>query len=183
MAGMNVDWPQPYEGIHGTDRDDWLLSLDERAIPHRDALLAMAGHLRSATLVGHPAPLVEDMGRRIEHPQPGDLVAEATSAMYKRRRGPEGLDDRIKGLGILLARRHEWSVTDQEWERFCDEERAVSTDPGVLELITSLDNRTHEDVIYIQYGPAAVDIARWANAEVICLPVQVASFSAVSVPR
>ena len=166
-------WPQPHEGITGTNRDGWLLSLDERAVPHREALIMMARHLRGATLVGNPAPVVRRMGERLIRPQPGDLVV-SDEVLHGRR----DLDSRIKGLGIFLAGRREWAETDAEWEAFCEEERAASSlTPDDLTLICSEENRCTDTVYYIQYGPAAGDVCRWSNSSCTVLPVQVDSFA------
>ena len=158
-----MTWPQPYEGITGTDRDDWLLSLDERAVTHRDALIAMARHLHRATLVGNPAPVVRAMGDRLRAPEPGDLVVEASRVIY----GRTDLDTRIRGFGILLARRKEWCCTDEQWIAECE---AEGWDPVTEERMT-------DKAIYIQYGSSAGDIYRWHNADIVVLPVQVDSFS------
>jgi hypothetical protein len=171
MTGAS--WPQPYEGIRGEDRDDWLLSLDERAVAHREALIAMAAHLRTATLVGQPAPVVRRISDRINAPQPGDLAV--TVEVLAGRRDP---DDRLTGFGIYLAGRREWAATDAQWQAFCAQEAAVSSDPGTLELICSDDNRATDSVFYLQYGPAAGDICRWHNSEAVVLPVLTGSFSA-----
>jgi hypothetical protein len=168
---VTTTWPQPHEGITGADRDDWLLSLDEQAVPHREALIMMARHLRGATLVGNPAPVVRRMGERICRPQPGDLVV-AAEVLHGRR----DLDSRTKGLGIFLAARREWAETDAEWGAFCEEERAAFS-PDDLALICSEENRCTDDVYYIQYGPAAGDVCRWSDSSCTVLPVQVDSFA------
>ena len=160
----DLRWPQPHQGITGTDRDDDLLSLDMRAVAHRDALIAMARHLSAATLVGDPAPVVRAMSDRIRHPEPGDLVVETSRVIYGRC----DLDTRIKGFGILRASRREWYSTDEQWAAECEAEGwDVAT-----------EERTTDTAIYIQYGSAAADICRWENAEVMSLPIQVSSFSA-----
>lgn len=171
-----MTYPQPREGIHGTDMaDSWLLSLDEQAIPHREALLNLALHLRTAIMVGNPAPVVRRMGDRMRHPQPGDLAC-STDVLY--RRDP---DDRLKGLGIFLGEREEWATTDAEWRSFCNHERAHwAGDPDADEmtaLTTSLDNRARDRAYYLQYGPSAADICRWTNSEAMMIPVTAGSFS------
>jgi hypothetical protein len=158
--------PQPHEGITGTDRDDDLLSLDERAVVHRDALIVMARHLRTATLVGQPAPVVRRMSERLDHPEPGDLVVTA-EVMY----GHRDLDTRIKGLGIYLAGREEWDSTDVQRAAWCEEERTAGGDPEA-------EGRLADRAFYIQYGPAAGDVCRWTNSRVVVLPVQIGDFSA-----
>jgi hypothetical protein len=104
------------------------------------------------------------MGDRIRQPEPGDLVVETSRVIYGRC----DLDTRIKGFGILLAKRREWHSTDEQWADECARE---GWDPAAEERMT-------DTAIYIQYGSAAIDICRWENADVITLPVQVSSFSA-----
>jgi hypothetical protein len=157
-----MTWPQPHEGITGTDQAGWLLSLDEQAIPHREALIAMARHLHAAVLVGDPVPAVRRMSERICHPEPGDL-AVAVEVMYGRR----DPDTRLRGFGILLARRKEWASTDAQWAAEC---LAENWDPATEERFTG-------NVYYLQYGPAAGDICRWHDSRPAGLPVQAESFS------
>jgi hypothetical protein len=159
-----MTYPQPHEGITGIDRNDDLLSLDMHAVAHRYALIAMARHLSTATLVGDPAPVVRAMGDRIRRPEPGDLVVETSRVIY----GQTDLDTQIKGFGIFLARRLEWSSTDAQWAGECAEE---GWNPVTEERMT-------DTAIYIQYGSAAAAICRWENAEVITLPIQISDFSA-----
>lgn len=102
------NYPQPHEGIAGTDRDDDLLSLEEAAVPRRLMMGGMAKCLRDAVLVGNPAPVVTRMWQRMKTPVPGDLVIE-TSTFYRRDE-----DDRIKAMGILVDHRTEWWQTDEE---------------------------------------------------------------------
>jgi hypothetical protein len=150
-------YPQPHEGITGTDRgDSWLLSLDWAAQPHRNALIAMARHLRTATMVGQPAPIVADMYERITHPQVGDLVVETSTGMHSQ-------DPKIStpGLGYLLARRTEWAHIDAEWAQVADEYG---------------DERPTDLVWYVQYGPKPTDVFRWHNAGFLAVPIDVASF-------
>jgi hypothetical protein len=180
---MTGNWPQPYEGIAGDDAS-WargLLSLDEDAVPYRDALLVLTRHLGTATLVGGPAPVVRRMGDRMRHPRAGDLVASSYALMS---RDP---DTRIKGLGVLLCpERREWAETDAQWEARCAAERAAIlgnsdyTPEEADDLITAItgeDNRATELSYYIQYGPAAGDICRWHNDDCVMVPVSAVSFS------
>lgn len=164
-------WPQPHEGICGTDRPGWLLSLDEEAVPFRDAIIILARHLDTATLVGNPAPVVKRMSDRMRHPQTGDLVV---TNMAQVTRDP---DTRLKGLGVLIQpERREWAETDAEWAAFCAEEIALSPEPETLALITSEENRGTDTAFYVQYGPAAIDVCRWTNEEATMVPVDVRSF-------
>lgn len=145
---------QPREDVaNGTNRDDLLLSLDESAAPHRNALIGMARLLYKTTLVGNPAPLVEDIHKRISSPRPGDLVVEL-SVLYTR-----DPDKRLKGLGILLERRTEWHHTDEAWAATVAE-GAVHPD----------DERFTDEAWYVQYGPSAEDICRWTDCTFITLP-------------
>jgi hypothetical protein len=162
---MTGTWPQPFEGIHGTDylSGHWLLSLDERAVPHREALIAMAHHLRTATLVGNPAPVTRRICDRLRQPEPGDLVV--TTEVMHGRRDP---DDRLKGLGVFLAGRKEWAETDAQWEAY---------KAGNEDWVTDEDRWT-DTVFYIQYGPDPGDICRWHNSEAVVLPVDIGGFGA-----
>jgi hypothetical protein len=147
---------QPREGITGTDRSgDDLLSLDLRAVAHRDALIAVVRHLRTAVGVGNPAPVVERMSARMRSPQPGDLVIEPTMS------GPRcDLDTRIKALGYLIEKRVEWWDTDEEWEQIKAQENLAG------------DEERQTDVAwYVQYGPSPEDVCRWVNCEFIAVPI------------
>lgn len=151
---------QPHEDVRGVQRDSDLLRIDEESVPHRDALIAMARHLQSATLVGNPAPLVADMYQRITHPQIGDLVVE-TAALYRWRKP----DDRLKSLGYLLEHRTEWCHTDAEWAA------AVAEGPWDEE-----DNRPTDHAWYVQYAPNPEAVCRWVNCSFLVLPITIDSF-------
>lgn len=148
---------QPREDITGTLLTDDLLSLEESAVAHRDALINMARLLWNAVLVGEPAPVVKEMLARIRSPRPGDLVVEH-SVLY--RRDP---DTRMKGLGILIETRHEWATTDDEWA-------ARLADPEELGLLEDEDRSTDE-AWYVQYGPNPEDVCRWVDCEFFALPL------------
>ena len=145
---------QPHEDVAGVQRDDDLLSLEESALAHRDALIAMAKHLKSTTLVGNPAPIVEEVHHRITHPRIGDLVMEV-SAPYRKE-----VDTRVKSLGILVERRYEWWETDEEFERLKAEDPPSYTEA----------DRMTDEAWYVQYGPDPKDICRWTNCEFVALP-------------
>ena len=148
---------QPHEGVAGIDRDDWLLDLDMRALPHRDALASVAYNLQQASLVGNPAPIVKRIWDRISKPKIGDLVVESTYWFPNRDE-----DHRAKSLGILVAKRSEWACSDDEWAKTVAEE-----DPE----ITAMEGRPIEsDAWYIQYGSKAADICRWSNCTFIAIP-------------
>lgn len=150
---MEVTLKQPREDVAaGVDRDDDLLSFDESAVAHRDALIGMARLLHSATLVGDPAPVVVKLYERITKPCPGDLVVEL-SAMYSH--DPV---KRIKALGILIEKRQEWYDTDEEWADLVAE-GAVYAD----------EDRRTDTAWYIQYGSAAGDVCRWTDCDFMAL--------------
>lgn len=140
---------QPWEGIDGTSRTTSLLSLEDDATEHREALMRMAQHLRLSCVVGNPAPRVSQLWERVSHPQPGDLVVEVSRAVWR-------LDH--QGLGILLAHRDEWTERDEEW---------AGSDAASF----GEDNRVHQDYWYIQYGNDHRDIARWENCEFMAVPI------------
>lgn len=145
---------QPREDVaSGTDRDDALLALDGSAEAHRFALIGIARLLYKTTLVGNPAPIVEDIYKRLTTPQPGDLVVEL-SVLYTR-----DPDKRLKGLGILLEKRTEWHDTDEAWAAAVAE-GAVYPD----------DERFTDEAWYVQYGPSAEDVCRWTDCSFIALP-------------
>lgn len=147
-------WKQPREDVTGADRDDYLLSLDDQAIAHREALRAMAFHLQTACMVGNPAPIVTRMSDRIRNPRPGDLVVESST---RYRHDP---DSRLKAFGILLEHREEWWETDAEWEAYKAEDGTI----------TDEDRRT-DRAWYVQYGPDPGDVYRWVNCSFVVVPV------------
>lgn len=137
-------WPQPWEGIKGSVRDDSdLLSLEAAAVPRRRMMVAMALDTYRATLAGNPGPVAAAIGRRMRNPQAGDLVVEVTGA---REPGSEE-----RGFGVLLACRREWRSSDEDWARMPGGEHARSTC----------------DVSYVQYGPGAEDVERWMDGQFI----------------
>lgn len=152
---------QPREDVTGTLRnDDDLLSLDDRAMPVREALIALARHLTTATMVGNPAPVVDRMGSRIRRPVVGDLVVEATTIMRRRRPG----DDWYRGFGYLVEHRTEWMHTDEEWQQV----RAEWD-----------DERPSNEAWYVQYGPQHEDVCRWTNADFYLVPISQLAFADV----
>lgn len=150
---------QPREGIVGLERDDFLLSLDDKAIAHRDALIAMARHLHTASLVGDPAPVVQRIYERIKHPQPGDLVVEWSMGV----RGDT--DTRLKAFGILIEHRNEWWETDEEWA-------ALKVADGDL----GEDDRMVDHAWYVQYGNDPEAICRWTNCDFLAIPTDPREF-------
>lgn len=167
---MTKNWPQPYEGIAGTRREDDLLSLEDAAIPRRLMMAGLADCLWGAVLVGNPAPVVSRMSERIMNPQPGDLVL-VTDSRYRDE------DTRIKGFGILLAHRTEWMQTDEELAASIAEMRAdetLSKDWGekYIAALESGEERTADEAWYVQYGPEPGDICRWMNCSLIAVPTE-----------
>lgn len=132
-----------------------ILSLEDEAMPARRAIAALSWHLRQATLVGRPAPIVHEMEERTRTVRPGDLVVESTQGYYAAdaERG-----DWYRGIGVLLLTRREWVSTDDEWAA----ERAME---GYGD-----DERIADERIYIQYGPSPDDVCRWENCEFRMVP-------------
>lgn len=152
---------QPREDVQGALRtDDDLLSLDERAMPVRKAIVVLARHLSTACMVGNPAPVVERMGARLRSPQVGDLVVESTTAMRQRN------DDWYRGFGYLVEHRREWWHTDEDWAH------ATAEDPGAWG-----DERPTDEAWYVQYGPQPEDVCRWTNADFLVIPIDVGTFN------
>lgn len=127
----------------GVDRADPLLSLEDDAQHVRRALLTMARHLWSTTLWAHSAPLGVEQFDRMRAPRPGDYVAEHSAAF----RAAAGHDTGrwYHGFGVLIEARRESA-------------------PGVVDAAGG-------EVFYVQYGPAAEDVVRWENAEMLAIPL------------
>lgn len=147
------DLPDHHAGIQGVDRADDLLSLEDSALAHRDALTTVAFHLHGAMLVGNPAPKVRGMWERVREPQIGDFVVEVTRGHYSK-----DPDLRRKAFGVLLATREEYTTTDAQW----------------AELIAEYpeeDERLTDTAWYIQYGSAGRDVCRWTNCRFYMVPI------------
>lgn len=170
MEKTTVQLPVPREGVAGSPRTDWLLELDTEAMPHRDALAAMAFHLQRATLVGTRAPIVQQMWDRISAPRVGDLVVESTYYFPNR-----DMDHRAKSLGILLAHREEWAQTDEEWAAEAEADRACNRENG-YEPDLGIERARETDAWYIQYGNDAVDVCRWTNCTFYAIPTDFREF-------
>jgi hypothetical protein len=95
-----------WDGVAGTERTSFLLSLEDDATEHREALMRMAATLRRTCLVGNAAPIVQTVWDRVSVPKVGDLVVECSRAVYR-------LD--YQGFGILLAHRFEEDSCDDVW--------------------------------------------------------------------
>ena len=152
---------QPHEGVVGADREDWLLDLDMRALPHRDALASLAFHLQTASCVGNAAPNTKRVWDRISKPQVGDLVVEYTYWFPNR-----DVDHRAKSLGILVEKRVEWACSDEEWARW------EAEDPEAYDG----ERPVERDAWYVQYGSAAADICRWTNCMFLAVPIEPREF-------
>lgn len=152
---------QPHEGITGVARlGNPLLSLDDTDLPIQAALITMARHLSTATLVGNPAPVVQRMSARLRNPRPGDLVIETSNAQAMRFPGWR------RGFGYLVDKRREWWDTDDEYARLLSEGDYDANDP-----------RPVDTAWYVQYGPAPVDVCRWTNCSFMVIPIDEDTFS------
>lgn len=127
----------------GAYRDDPLLSLEDPQATRR-AILTLARRLWSATLMAHRAPAGVELLHRMRSPRSGDYVAEHGAAV--RATAGWDPDDWYHGLGVLIEARRERDV------------------PGV-------EDQNGWEVFYVQYGPAADDVCRWENAEMIAVPL------------
>lgn len=176
-------FPQPHEGISGTDRGhDDLLSLEEAAIPRRHLMAGMARCLRQAVLVGNQAPIVARMWERMQAPVSGDLVVEVSS--FGRRACTEG-------MGILLAHRHEWWQTDEEWAAELEKEREAHEEflrgphsrPGDGPFDPARHERLTDHAWYVQYGPRPEDVCRWVNCQFLTVLSSPADYAAIAGTR
>lgn len=163
MTIPTLTYPDHHEGIAGRQLDpDGLLSLDERALPCRLTLMAVAQHLRRACMVGQPAPIVARMEDRTRAVQLGDLVVEVTVGLSPRT----DRDRRVKAFGYLVAHRDEWSDSEADWKAFAQEDPEWAFP----------DNRATDHAWYIQYGPDPADVCRWTNCQLMMVPVDLDMF-------
>lgn len=155
-----MSWPQPHENVSGIDRTrDDLLDLSEPALARRILMIEMAEKIYWLTLWAPHTPERKADFDRMKNPRMGDLVIEVTSMRRLRDIG-----SRVDGFGILLGQRTEWASADKHWEA----RKAESAAGG--HALTDEDRIT-ETAWYVQYGSAAGDICRWANADFIAVPV------------
>lgn len=84
-------------------------------------LIAAGLLLQRTTLVGNPAPVVDQISERMRNPQPGDLVWE-TSTSLRSLRDPAWAE---KALGWFVERgqspwasREEWARDECEWREY-----------------------------------------------------------------
>lgn len=151
---MTRTYPQPREGVRGTDRSgELLLSLAESSYAHRRAIAMLTTNLHRACLVGNPAPSVRKMYERMTSPRLGDLVV-VLDATYNRR------EDVFRGLGYLLVDREEWYETNAEWEMI----KKTELETG---YVMGDDERMTDRARYVQYGTSELDVCRWVNCTVI----------------
>lgn len=155
-----MSWPQPHEGVSGVDRTrDDLLSLEKAALARRVIMIDMAEKIYRLTLWAPHTPERAAEFSRMKNPRMGDLVMEVTIMRAFR-----DIETRASGFGILLGERTEWSSTDEQWNAYVAESAAEG-------LALTEEDRVTETAWYVQYGPAAGDICRWANADFIAVPV------------
>lgn len=156
-------YKQPFEGIIAADLPSAsILALDDVSLAHRRNLLILAQGFKNAVSVGNPAPVVKKLQDRMYRPSPGDWVMEM-GTRHAIDRGNEG----FRGTGILLEVRREWMDSDEEWNELLAS--------GEYNLVD--DERPHQKVWYIQYGPRGgvaptADICRWTNADFFAIPVE-----------
>lgn len=152
-------FPEHHEGVAGTQRDDYLLQLDDKATTHREAIRAAGFHAYRA-LISPRSAFAQEMADRIRNPRIGDLVVEWTTVF---RSDP---DTRLKSLGFLVAKREEWSTTEAAWTA------AKAGGDGTTDA-----DRYTETVWYVQYGPSPRDICRWVNCEFLAVITDVREFT------
>lgn len=162
-------WPEPHAGVSGTDRDDDLLDITDRALARREIIIRIGGALHDALLVGNPAPRVKRMYDRLgrDRSRIGDLVVEM-SALHGR-----DVEAAAKGFGILVAERTEWASTAAQWDEVIEEERRYHDEAGYESEFDPADlgPRQTDHAWYVQYGPKAGDVCRWTNCSFVSLPL------------
>lgn len=159
---------QPHEGVIGK-KNPVLLNVSDEALAMRDIIIGLGHHLRSATLVGNPAPRVQRMYARITNPQPGDFVVEETRGLITRDQ-----ELRAKSSGILLLHRDEWWQTDEEFEKDLRENIEAEAQYGGTteeDIEQMRADRAVDHAWYVQYGPRPADICRWTNCSFIAIPM------------
>lgn len=139
-----VALPQPREGIAGRSRpDDAALQSQELSV----IIGRLTTRLYRASI--GPSENQRQLFEQLTHPQPGDLVVIADAFASRN-----DLDSQDKAVGYLLAIREEWAQTDEVWAA----EEAVE-DEG--------DRLIEDHAVYVQYGPAVIDVCRWTNCQVL----------------
>ena len=143
---------QPYEGVTGRARsaEDPLLTP-----AGSDLVLQLVKPLYRASLSATPncQELHSQLTNAVRVGQP----VAVHDAMYFRR----DQDARWKAVGYLLQEREEWATTDSQWQV---DLRNGDADPD--------ERGVERDAWYLQYGPAAEDVCRWTNCQVLALPLE-----------
>lgn len=146
-------WPQPNEGIVGTDRsDDLLLDTTESALGMRKTIMFLTYNLHRATFHGK--------GSQMENPIVGDLVV-VTDWLPQIDHFEEKMpiERVIRSLGYLVDHRQEWWHTDEEWQQLLDQYHYAPD-----------EERPTDWAYYVQYGPDPKDICRWVDCGVLRVP-------------
>ncbi len=157
MSGPTL--PVPYEGVVGPTGHPLLLSVNDRFLPVREALIRMGWHLLCATQVAPQAPVVARIYQRITNPQPGDLVVERTGLL---RHLTESSPDRRAefhrtAFGIFITAREEW-VPDPT---------RPAPPPGGADAGGLVPGLVH----YLQYAPQQGAVSRMVNSMLLTIPV------------
>lgn len=163
---------QPYVGITPLPADGFPLVLDDSNLPLRMMIRVLAREMNSA-LTGVNSPHQEEIYRRMQEARPGDLVIERSTA-YRHT-----LDATLGGFGVLLAKRHEWETTDEEYTQRCAGYDLDNIRLGIAPNSPEehAENRMTDTAWYVQYGPTQKNIYRWVNAECIALPFSLATLN------
>lgn len=111
----------------------------------------LAYNLYGATLVGNPAPFVEELGGRIRHFVPGDLVLECSTIHMRERDGTR--------LGRLIRTAFEPLWTPEEWAAKGED------DPDEIPVV---------QMWYLQLADGRE--YRWHNARFIAVPTDIIAY-------
>lgn len=120
------------------------------------AIVTMAYNASGALYMGKPTGRVEDLRRRFDDIQVGDLIVETSSALMDGRRGEKNYRPALDALGYLVKVTWEpvvWGDPDFVWDE------AAEGKPEPTEKCTyirTLDGREF----------------RWTNASFISCPVE-----------
>jgi len=159
---------QPYEGITPIPAEDFPFELDDSMLPLRMLVRFLVSELHSATLF-HPGSRYREIHEQMTEPKPGDLVIEQSTSYSNK------FDPTLGGFGILLAKRHEWETTDEEYAKWCatrdQDDRAAGFAPSTPE--EHARDRMTDTAWYVQYGPDPENVYRWVNARCVALPFTV----------
>lgn len=160
---------QPYVGITPIPADEFPFELDDSMLPLRMMVRILARELHSATL-GHPGSRYQDIHKNMQDPRPGDLVFEESTS-YRNT-----LDSTLGGFGVLLTKRVEWDMTDEEYAIQCGlrDWEDLKAGCSVSTPEEHARDRMTDTAWYVQYGPDPGSIYRWVDARCIALPINVA---------